>query len=57
MIRYVLPMIVLSWFVSQGTNADEGPWSRFRGPNGAGISDATGPNKGGSHQIWVIQGV
>jgi len=37
--RYVLP-IVLWALVPLATRADEQPWSRFRGPNGAGISDA-----------------
>jgi outer membrane protein assembly factor BamB len=37
-----LPLIVaLVLSVPFGAHAGEGPWSRFRGPNGTGISDAT----------------
>ena len=41
MSRLVLPMTVLVLFLSSAACAGEGEWSRFRGPNGAGISDAT----------------
>ena len=37
----LLPIGALVLSVSLGAEAGEGPWSRFRGPNGTGISDAT----------------
>ncbi len=39
--RRWLPMIVLLAITCSHTSAEEGEWSRFRGPNGSGISKAT----------------
>jgi outer membrane protein assembly factor BamB len=41
MIRFVSSVIALSLLAALPAAADDGPWNRFRGPNGAGISHAT----------------
>ncbi len=41
MIRYVLSVVAVSLLASLSALADEASWTRFRGPNGSGISDAT----------------
>lgn len=41
MIRPVFLVIALNLLAVFPAGADDGPWSRFRGPNGAGISNAT----------------
>ena len=51
----VASIVILVALASTGAGAGSEPWSRFRGPNGLGISDATGvptdfgPDK---HVLW-----
>ncbi len=41
MVSKLLPIALLTLLISLATHAGEGQWGRFRGPNGAGLSDAT----------------